>query len=89
MSVLSELTSNNEVAMTIAADDLETMELMLRCAAARKLLWQAEAWVRSAYAVRLASPVARYGLGLVRLLRGDHFPGQHHLHRDSFAHKAR
>ena len=60
-----------QVAMSIAADDLETMELMMRCASARKLLWQAEAWVRSAYAVRLASPVARYGLGLGRLLRGD------------------
>jgi hypothetical protein len=60
-----------QVAMSIAPDDLETMELMLRCANARKLLWQAEAWVRSAYAMRLASPVARYALGLVRLLRGD------------------
>ncbi len=60
-----------QVAMTIAADDLETMELMLRCARARGLLWSAETWVRSAYAVRLASPVARYALGLARLLRGD------------------
>ena len=60
-----------QVAMTIAPDDLETMELMLRFAIARKLLWQAVAWVRSAYAVRLASPVARYGFGIARLLRGD------------------
>ncbi|MEO7092462.1 MAG: hypothetical protein ABI175_04370, partial [Polyangiales bacterium] len=60
-----------EVAMSIAPDDLETMELLLRCASARKLLWQAEAWVASTYAKRLKSPVARYGLGMVRLLRGD------------------
>ena len=60
-----------QVAMTIVADDLETMELYLRCAAAHKVLWQAEAWVRSAYAVRLSAPVVRYADGIGRLLRGD------------------
>jgi len=60
-----------QVAMAIAADDLETMELYLRCASAHGTLWQAEAWVRSAYAVRLSSPVVRYAEGIARMLRGD------------------
>ena len=60
-----------QVAMTIAADDLETMEVFLRCAHARKFLWQAEQWVHQAYSVRLASPVARYAFGIAALLHGD------------------
>lgn len=58
-------------ALSIAPDDLETMELMMRCAAARKALPEAVAWVKSAYAVRLAAPVTRYGLGIAAALRGD------------------
>ncbi|MBK7399178.1 MAG: hypothetical protein IPJ34_23535 [Myxococcales bacterium] len=58
-------------ALSIAADDLETMELMMRCAAARKALPEAVAWVKSAYAVRLAAPVTRYGLGIAAALKGD------------------
>jgi len=59
-----------QTAMTIAPDDLETMELMLRCSNAQHVLWEAEAWVRSAYAVRLGTPVVRYAFGITELLRG-------------------
>jgi hypothetical protein len=58
-------------AVSIAHDDLETMELTMRCAAAARVLPEAVAWVRSAYSLKLASPVARYGLGVATLLRGE------------------
>jgi hypothetical protein len=47
------------------------MELYLRCAHARGLLWQAYAWVQSAYSMRLGSPVVRYAEGIAHMLRGD------------------
>ncbi len=58
-------------ALSIAPDDLESMELMMRCAAARRALSEATTWVKSAYAVRLSAPVYRYGLGIAAALKGD------------------
>lgn len=58
-------------AVSIAPDDLETMELTMRCAHAQKVLPEAVSWVRSAYGKRKDAPVVRYGLGVAALLRGD------------------
>ncbi len=58
-------------ALSIAPDDLETMELTMRCAHAQRVLPEAVAWVRSAYAPRVTAPVVRYGLALAALLRGE------------------
>ncbi|MGZ3449590.1 MAG: hypothetical protein ACXVEF_08315 [Polyangiales bacterium] len=58
-------------AVSIANDDLETMELTMRCAAAARVLPDAVAWVRSAYSLKLNAPIARYGLGIATLLRGE------------------
>ncbi len=60
-----------KTAVSIAPDDLETMELTLRCAHAQKVLPDAVSWVRSAYAKRKDAPVVRYALGLASLLRGE------------------
>jgi tetratricopeptide (TPR) repeat protein len=60
-----------KTAITIAADDLESMELMMRCARASGGLADAEKWVREAYAARMGAPVVRYGLAIVATLRGD------------------
>jgi len=58
-------------AVSIASDDLESMELVMRCAHAQRALHDATSWVRSAYAKRITIPVVRYGLGLAALLRGE------------------
>ncbi len=58
-------------ALSIAPDDLETMELMIRCAHAQRALPEATAWVRSAYGKRPNAPVVRYGLGIAALVRGE------------------
>jgi hypothetical protein len=58
-------------AMKIAPDDLETMELTMRCAHAHRTLHEATTWVRGAYAKRLNAPVVRFGLGVAALLRGE------------------
>lgn len=58
-------------ALSIASDDLETMELTMRCANAQRGLPEAVAWVKSAYAARSKAPVVRFGLALATLLKGD------------------
>ena len=58
-------------ALVIAPDDLETMELTVRCANAHHVLWDATNWVRTTYAKRPKSAVARYGFGVAALLRGE------------------
>lgn len=58
-------------ALSIAPDDLESMELTMRCAYAQRNLPEAIAWVKSAYAKRTTAPVVTYGLGLASLLRGE------------------
>jgi hypothetical protein len=60
-----------KTAITISADDLESMELMMRCGRASGALGDAERWVREAYAARLGAPVVRYGLAIASMLRGD------------------
>lgn len=56
-------------AMKIAPDDLETLELTLRCAHAHRALWDAVHWVNKTYAKR--PPVRSYALGVAALLRGE------------------
>lgn len=58
-------------AVSIAADDLEAMELTMRCAHAQRVLPEAISWVRSSYAKRLDAPVVQYALGVATLLRGE------------------
>lgn len=60
-----------KAAMAIAPDDLETIELTMRCAHAHHVLADATSWVRTAYAKRPKSAVARYALGVAALLRGE------------------
>ena len=60
-----------KTAITIASDDLESMELMMRCARATGALGEAEKWVREAYSASQSAPVVRYGLATALLLRGD------------------
>lgn len=58
-------------AMAIAPDDLETVELTMRCAHANRILWDATNWVRTTYAKRPKSAVARYANGVAAMLRGE------------------
>lgn len=58
-------------ALSIASDDLESMELTMRCANAQHSLPEAVAWVKSAYATRYKAPVVLFGLSLASLLKGD------------------
>lgn len=58
-------------ALTLAPDDLETMELTVRCAHAGKVLWDATNWIRTAYAKRPRAAVVRYGYGVAAFLRGE------------------
>lgn len=58
-------------ALVIAPDDLETMELTMRCAHANHVLWDATGWARNFYAKRPKSAVLRYGYGVAALLRGE------------------
>jgi hypothetical protein len=56
-------------AMQIAPDDLETLELTMRCAHGQRILWDAVNWARTHYGKR--PQVLRYALGLAALLRGE------------------
>ncbi len=58
-------------ALSATPDDLETMELMVRCAFARKADADALAWVRARYAGRVDAPIVRYGQAIVLAMRGE------------------
>jgi len=58
-------------ALSIAPDDIESMELTMRCAYAQRNLPEAVAWVKSAYGSKANASVVAYGLGLGALLRGE------------------
>lgn len=60
-----------KTALSIAPDDLESMELTMRCAYAHKNLPEAVAWVKSAWSAKAKGASVAYGLGLAALLKGD------------------
>ena len=64
-------------AMIIAPDDLETLELTMRCAHAQHALWDAVNWARTTYAKRPI--VQRYALGVAAHHRPRHAGERDHL----------